>query len=119
MTDEEAGRVREFVGYGRHPPDPRWPGRARLALQIVLNYEEGAERSILHGDAESEGLLAESSMLQPLRGVRSMNAESMFEYGSRAGFWRLMRMFAERGIAISVFAVAAALARHPAAPRPW
>ena len=106
---------RDLVGYGAHPPDPKWPGNAQLALQIVLNYEEGGERSILHGDAESEGLLAESSMLQPLPGVRNMNAESMFEYGSRAGFWRLMRMFEERRIPISVFAVAMALERHPAA----
>jgi putative urate catabolism protein len=108
---------RDLVGYGAHPPHPKWPGGAQLALQIVMNYEEGGERSILHGDGESEALLAETSMLEPLPGVRSMNAESMFEYGSRAGFWRLMRMFAERRIPVSVFAVAMALERHPTAAK--
>ncbi|MGH7388959.1 MAG: allantoinase PuuE [Candidatus Rokuibacteriota bacterium] len=106
---------RDLVGYGHHPPDPRWPGSARLALQIVVNYEEGGERSILHGDQESEAFLQEVPSMAPLRGVRNMQVESMYEYGSRAGFWRLMRLFAGRGIAISVFAVAMALERHPEA----
>ena len=106
---------RDLVGYGPTPPDPRWPGGARLALQIVMNYEEGGERSILHGDAESEAFLQEVVGIAPLPGVRNLQVESMYEYGSRAGFWRLMRLFAEREIPISVFAVGMALERNPAA----
>ncbi len=106
---------RDLIGYGRTPPDPRWPGGARLALQIVMNYEEGGERSILHGDAEAEAFLQEVVGAPALRGVRNLQVESIYEYGSRAGFWRLMRMFAERDIRISVFAVAMALERHPEA----
>jgi len=106
---------RDLVGYGRTPPDPKWPGGARLALQIVLNYEEGGERSILHGDEEAEAFLGEVVGMTPLRGVRNVQVESMYEYGSRAGFWRLMRIFAARQIPISVFAVAMALERHPEA----
>ena len=108
---------RDLVGYGRRPPDPRWPGRARLALQIVLNYEEGGERAILHGDAESEAFLQEVVGMSPLPGVRNLQVESVYEYGSRVGFWRLLRLFAERDITISVFAVAMALERHPEAAR--
>jgi putative urate catabolism protein len=106
---------RDLVGYGRHPPEPKWPGGARLALQIVLNYEEGGERSILHGDDESEAFLQEVPSITPLRGVRNLQVESMYEYGSRVGFWRVMRLFAERRIPVSVFAVAMALERHPEA----
>ncbi len=106
---------RDLIGYSKHPPDPKWPGGARLALQIVMNYEEGGERSILHGDTESESFLHEVVATEPLSGVRNMNVESVYEYGSRAGFWRLMRMFAERGIKITVYAIAMALERHPAA----
>jgi allantoinase len=106
---------RDLIGYGATPPDPRWPGSARLALQIVVNYEEGGERSIIHGDHEAEAFLQEVVGMTPLAGVRNLQVESMYEYGSRVGFWRLMRLFSERGIKISVFAVAMALARHPAA----
>jgi len=106
---------RDLIGYGKTPPDPKWPGGARLALQIVMNYEEGGERSILHGDREAEAFLQEVIGMPALRGVRNLQVESMYEYGSRAGFWRLMRVFAERGIRLSVFAVAMALERHPAA----
>jgi putative urate catabolism protein len=106
---------RDLVGYGPHPPDPKWPGGARLALQIVMNYEEGGERSILHGDAESEAFLQEVAGMVPLPGVRNLQVESVYEYGSRVGFWRLMRMFAERDLPISVFAVGMALERHPEA----
>ena len=108
---------RDLVGYGATPPDPRWPGGARLALQIVVNYEEGGERSVLHGDAEAEAFLQEVVGTAPLAGVRNLQVESIYEYGSRVGFWRLMRLFAERGIEISVFAVGMALERHPAAAR--
>ena len=108
---------RDLIGYGRRPPDPKWPGEARLALQIVLNYEEGGERAILHGDVESEAFLQEVVGMSPLPGVRNLQVESMYEYGSRVGFWRLLRLFAERDIKISVFAVAMALERHPEAAR--
>ncbi len=108
---------RDLVGYGATPPDPKWPAGARLALQIVLNYEEGGETSVLHGDAVSEVFLHEVVGTQPVRGGRNLVVESVYEYGSRAGFWRLLRLFAERGIKITVYAVAMALERHPEAAR--
>jgi allantoinase len=108
---------RDMVGYGRTPPAARWPNGARLALQIVLNYEEGGENTILHGDPASEAFLSEIIGAKPLAGQRHMNMESIYEYGSRAGFWRLMRLFAERKIPITVFAVGMALSRNPEAAR--
>jgi putative urate catabolism protein len=104
---------RDLAGYGRNPPDPRWPGRARVAVQIVLNYEEGGERNTLHGDATSEAFLSDVLGAVPWPGQRHMNVESMYEYGSRAGFWRLWRMFTARRIPVTVFGVATALARCP------
>src|SRR5581483_8487999 len=104
---------RDMVGYGRTPPAVRWPNGARLALQIVLNYEEGGENNILHGDAASEAFLSEIVGAQPWPGQRHMNMESIYEYGSRAGFWRLWRMFAGRGLPVTVYGVATALARNP------
>ena len=104
---------RDLAGYGRNPPDPRWPGRARIAVQFVVNFEEGAERSILHGDATSEAFLTDVLGAQPWSGQRHMSVESMFEYGSRAGFWRLWRMFTARKLPATVFGVANALARNP------
>ncbi len=106
---------RDMVGYGQTLPDPRWPGKARIAVQFVLNYEEGAENSILHGDAASEAFLSEMVGAQPLYGVRHMSMESLYEYGSRAGFWRLMRIFAERQLPLTVFAAGMALERNPEA----
>ncbi|HEX8375829.1 MAG TPA: polysaccharide deacetylase family protein, partial [Geminicoccaceae bacterium] len=106
---------RDLVGYGRNPPDPRWPGDAHVAVQLVLNYEEGGENSILHGDAASEAFLSEIVGAQPLLGVRHVNMESIYEYGSRAGFWRLWRMFTDRGLPLTVYGVATALARNPEA----
>ncbi|HVZ53192.1 MAG TPA: allantoinase PuuE [Pseudolabrys sp.] len=106
---------RDLIGYGRNPPDPRWPGGARVAVQFVVNYEEGGERSILHGDRESEAFLSDVLGAQPWPGQRHMNVESMYEYGSRAGFWRLWRMFTARKLPATVFGVATALARHPQA----
>jgi putative urate catabolism protein len=108
---------RDMVGYGQNPPAARWPNGARLALQIVLNYEEGGENNILHGDAASEAFLSEIIGAAPLAGQRHMNMESIYEYGSRAGFWRLMRVFDERKIPVTVFAVGMALARNPEAAR--
>jgi len=102
-------------GYGRTPPDPHWPDQARIALQFVINYEEGAENCVLHGDEASEAFLSEIVGAQPLPGVRHMNMESIYEYGARAGFWRLWRMFTGRGIPVTVYGVAMALARNPEA----
>jgi putative urate catabolism protein len=106
---------RDLVGYGQHPPHPRWPGNARLALQIVLNYEEGAENSILHGDRASETFLSEIIGAPAYEGARHLSVESIYEYGSRAGFWRLLRIFAARRIPVTVFGVAMALERNPEA----
>ena len=105
------GYPRDLVGYGATLPDPKWPGRARLALQISLNYEGGGELSILHGDGGSEGLLTDTGF-PAVRGARSMLVESSFEYGSRRGVWRLLEMFAERKLVVGVLAVAMALARN-------
>ena len=106
---------RDLIGYGATPPHARWPGGARLAVQFVLNYEEGAENAILHGDAASESFLSEMVGAQPITGMRHMAMESLYEYGSRAGFWRLHRLFTERGLPLTVFGVAMAMQRNPAA----
>jgi putative urate catabolism protein len=105
----------DFVGYGERPPDPRWPGGARLALSFVLNYEEGGERTPLEGDPAAEAFLHEVVGAPATVGRRDLNAESMFEYGSRAGFWRVHRLFAKHGLPLTVYAVGQALARNPAA----
>lgn len=105
---------RDLIGYGAAPPDPKWPNKAKLALQFVLNYEEGGESSILHGDDCSEALLSEIIGAQPLPGVRHISMESLYEYGSRAGVWRLLRLFKDYDFPLTIFAVAMALERHPA-----
>ena len=107
--------TRDFAGYGEHPPHPRWPGGARLALNFVMNYEEGSEYGIADGDGFSEAGLVEMTASPVPRGGRDLAAESMFEYGSRVGFWRLMRAFAERDLPMTVYACALALERNPAA----
>ena len=104
---------RDLAGYGRSPPHPRWPNDARIAVQFVLNYEEGGENCILHGDAASEAFLSEIVGAQAWPGQRHMNMESIYEFGSRAGFWRLWRMFTARSMPLTVFAVATAMARNP------
>jgi allantoinase len=103
---------RDLAGYGRTPPHPQWPGRARIALQFVLNYEEGGENNVLHGDAASETFLSEiiGAAAFPMR---HMSMESLYEYGSRAGLWRLLRMFEDRQLPLTVFGVAMALKRNP------
>ena len=106
---------RDMVGYGRETPDPKWPGGARLAVQVVINYEEGGENCILHGDKASEAFLSEIVGAAPLEGARNMNMESIYEYGSRAGFWRLHRLFTARGLPVTVYGVAMALERNPEA----
>lgn len=106
---------RDLIGYGQKPPNPLWPNNAKLALQFVINYEEGGENCILHGDRSSEAFLSDIPGATPLDGFRNLNVESMFEYGSRAGFWRLHRIFSQRKIPVTVFAVAMALQRNPEA----
>ena len=108
-----AAYPRDLIGYGQTPPHPQWPNGARIALQFVINYEEGGENCILHGDAASEAFLSEIIGAQPLLGVRHINMESMYEYGSRAGFWRLHRLFTQRQLPVTVYAVAMALERNP------
>jgi len=106
---------RDLIGYGCTPPDPRWPGQARIAVQFVLNYEEGGENNILHGDPASEAFLSEIVGAQPWPGQRHMNMESVYEYGSRAGFWRIWRLFTRRRVPLTVYGVATALERNPEA----
>ena len=113
----ETSYPRDLIGYGAGPPHPEWPNGARLALQIVLNYEEGAENSVLHGDAASETFLSEIIGAEAFTGVRHKSMESLYEYGSRAGLWRLLRIFRKRDIKVTVFGVAMALQRHPDAVR--
>jgi allantoinase len=114
MNDTDDTYPRDLVGYGRTPPHPRWPGGARVALQFVLNYEEGAENSVLHGDAASETFLSEIVGAQAFA-MRHMSMESLYEYGSRAGLWRILRLFEARGLPLTVFGVAMALRRNPEA----
>jgi putative urate catabolism protein len=104
---------RDLVGYGRIQPHPQWPDRARIAVQFVINYEEGGENCILHGDPASEAFLSEIVGAVPFVGQRHMNMESCYEYGSRAGFWRLHRLFTDRQIPVTVYGIAMALARNP------
>ena len=105
---------RDMVGYGSNPPQAKWPQSARLALQFVINYEEGGENNILHGDKASEAFLSEIVGAQPWLGQRHMSMESIYEYGSRVGVWRLFALFNRMDIPVTVFAVAMALARNPA-----
>ena len=104
---------RDLRGYGDTPPNPRWPGGARLALQIVLNYEEGGENCVLHGDPASEAFLSEIVGAEKREGVRHMSMESLYEYGSRVGVWRLKNLFDRYKIPVTVFAVGMAVERNP------
>jgi putative urate catabolism protein len=106
---------RDLRGYGRNPPHPRWPSEARIAVQFVVNFEEGGENNVLHGDKASEAFLSDVLGAQPRPGKRHANIESMFEYGARAGFWRLWRIFTDRDLRPTVFGVAMALKRSPEA----
>ncbi len=107
---------RDFVDYGKHPPDPKWPGGARIAVNFNLNYEAGGAANILDGDQASEGTLNDVGS-RPKEGIRSPLVESAFEYGSRVGVWRLLRIFEGFGVPISVFSMAKALERNPEATR--
>ncbi|QJE71752.1 allantoinase PuuE [Aerophototrophica crusticola] len=106
---------RDLIGYGQHPPHAQWPDGARIALQFVVNYEEGGENCILHGDKASEAFLSEIVGAQALPGVRHINMESIYDYGARAGFWRLHRLFTERQVPVTVFGIAMAMERNPEA----
>ena len=108
---------RDLVGYGENPPHADWPNGARIALSFVLNYEEGGEMCVLHGDQESESYLHEVPGTPPLVGQRNLNIESVYEYGSRTGFWRVRRLFVERGLTLTIYGVGMALERHPDAAR--
>ena len=104
---------RNLLGYGATPPDAQWPGGARIAVSLVLNYEEGGENSVLHGDAASEAFLSDIAGAAPWPGQRHWNMESLYDYGARAGFWRLHRLFTGRGLPVTIYGVATALARNP------
>jgi len=106
---------RDLVGYGAKPPKAKWPGGARLALSFVLNYEEGGESSVLHGDKAAEAFLSEIVGAQALEGVRHMSMESLYEYGSRVGVWRILELFRRYHVACTVYGVAMAMERNPAA----
>jgi allantoinase len=114
VTDSYQHYPRDLVGYGRTPPHAQWPDGARVALQFVLNYEEGSENCVLHGDRASETFLSEIIGAQAFE-MRHMSMESIYEYGSRAGLWRLLRLFEERRLPLTVFGVSMALKRNPEA----
>jgi chitin deacetylase len=113
MTDFAPRYPRDMTGYGPRIPDARWPGGARIAISLVLNYEEGGENSILHGDAASEAFLSDIAGAQPWPAMRHWNMESLYDYGARAGFWRLHRLFTGRRLPVTIYGVATALARNP------
>src|ERR1700674_122973 len=105
---------RDLVGYGSRPPHPNWPNDARVAVSIVLNYE-GGEQCVLHGDAHSESVLTDLGAVDALHDARDLNVESNFEYGSRVGFWEIMRLLRERHVDATIYAVGMALERNPEA----
>jgi putative urate catabolism protein len=111
-TSENKQYPRDMKGYGELPPKVSWPGNARIAVQFVINYEEGAENNVLHGDDASETFLSEIVGAKPYP-ARHMSMESLYEYGSRAGFWRLYRLFQEFSMPVTIFGVAMALERNP------
>ena len=110
--DSTAPYPRDLVGYGRNPPQAQWPGEARIAVQFVLNYEEGGENATLHGDAGSEQFLSEM-FNPPSFPDRHLSMEGIYEYGSRAGVWRILREFEKRKLPLTVFGISMALERHP------
>lgn len=113
MSSPTTAYPRDLIGYGDRPPIVKWPGNARIAVQFVLNYEEGAENSILHGDAASETFLSEIVGAVPFVGARHLSMESLYEYGSRVGVWRILDAFRQRRLPLTMFAVAMALERNP------
>lgn len=113
MTEDEYPR--DLVGYGPVPPKADWPGGARVCLSLVVSVEEGGENSTLHGDGQSESILSEVAGLSPVVGGREPNIESMYEFGSRAGYWRVLRALQDRELPATVYAVGMAIERNPAA----
>jgi len=111
-TSADPRYPRDLKGHGRNPPDPRWPGNARIAVQFVLNYEEGGENAVVHGDAGSEQFLSEMAT-PPSLAARHLSMESIYEYGSRVGVWRILREFERRGLPLTIFGVGMALQRYP------
>ena len=111
----DGSRPRDLIGYGRNRPQADWPGGARIALSFVLNYEEGGERNVMDGDPHAEIYLTPEITGVPPVKRRNFSVEDLFEYGSRAGFWRLLRVFAERGVPFTSWAVGLALKRNPEA----
>lgn len=112
--NDPRGYPRDLIGYADNPPEVRWPGGARIAVSIVLNYEEGGENCILHGDSHSEAILTDVGG-EPLPNARNLNVESNFEYGSRVGFWEILRILEERRLDATIYAVGMALERNPKA----
>ncbi len=106
---------RDLIGYGAHPPAAHWPGQARLAISFVLNYEEGAENTVLNGDEGAETFLSEMVGAAAVPGARHVSMESLYDYGARAGFWRLKRLFDAHELPLTVFGVALAMQKNPAA----
>src|SRR6516225_4922848 len=104
---------RDLIGYGSRPPHPHWPGEAHIAVSLVLNYEEGGESCVLHGDSHSESVLTDLGAVEALPAVRDMNVESLFEYGSRVGCWEILRLLKVMGAPVTVYAVGMALERNP------
>ena len=104
---------RDFRGHGQNPPDAAWPNGAKIAISLVLNYEEGGENNILHGDGQSEAFLSDIAGAAPWPNQRHWNMESLYDYGARAGFWRLHRLFSGLNIPVTIYGVATALARNP------
>ncbi len=113
MTTLKTDYPRDMTGYGPDVPHAKWPDGARVAVQFVLNYEEGGENCVLHGDAASETFLSEMVGAVPFVGARHMSMESLYEYGSRAGVWRVLKLFRERQLPITVFGIAMAMERNP------
>ncbi|CAK7228322.1 hypothetical protein SCUCBS95973_006840 [Sporothrix curviconia] len=106
--------ARDHVGFGRHPPNPEWPNGAKIAVSFVINYEEGAERTVLNGDAQSENMLWEQAHIAPRLGERAVNVESDYDYGSRRGVWRLLNTLEEHDYPATIYAVGMALEKNPA-----
>lgn len=117
QNDSPNHQPRDLVGYGQNPPNAKWPGGARIAVQFVINYEEGAENCILNDDPSSEKFISEIVGATAYKGMRHMSMEWLYEYGSRAGFWRLLRLFQQNSLTATIFAVGLALKRNPAAAR--
>ncbi|OYV39768.1 MAG: allantoinase [Acidocella sp. 20-61-6] len=108
-------RLRDLIGYGAQPPHAAWPGEAKIAISFVLNYEEGAENTVLNGDAASESFLSDIVNAEPISGMRHVSMESLYDYGARAGFWRIRRLFDDRNLPLTVFGVALAMKKNPEA----